>query len=361
MTFSTPIDTNDLNDLPDNTDLIEDLNQKDKITTVLPRFLGNNDTGRFVTAFFVFKGTSVFLYTRQRTSNGESSLEKQTRASLTNHPTILGDTWNQTILIEDEDIETVERLKQRVEYDTYWLSFGHEPAIPFDEYKHDPFGAQITGLPECDHTEAQDPVKAPNLDLTITLCKDCNLPLMVASPSEVFEVQEVLRPEYVGIPSEGNPVKGKRVNPDDPLSNAEVSLHVLSRFAHVEQSHLDIYARNDDYGYLITLDNSIAGYALWNEFGDHVALQQVYIFPEFRGADLGEILVNAWSDQLDIDHYYAIGPNEAGLTTLEKAGHIDDGTATPATILSCRDTLDSSAVNASFADRVRRGDNPFQS
>lgn len=359
MAFSVPIDTNDLDALPDNTALIENLVQKDGITTVLPRFIGTEDTGRFVTAFFIFQDKNVVLYARERDDN-TSSLEKQTTVTLTKSPTVLGDLWNQTILIEDQDIDTIEHLKQRAEYYIAWLSQGRDPAISFSEYKHDPFQADLTGLPDCDHTETQDPVQAPNLNLTVTLCEDCNIPIIVVTDEGAFEAQDVIRSDYIGIPSDGNTVKGKSTTPSDPLTNAEVALHVLSRFASVEQSYLDIYSRNGDYGYLITIDNAIAGYALWTEFENHVALQQIYLLPQFRGSSIGEILVNAWYDQLDADHYYAISPNEAGLTTLEKTGHLEDGTATPATVLACRDTLERTAINANYVDHIRRGDGPLQ-
>lgn len=114
MGISLPISTEDLDTLPDNTDLIENLATKNEITTVLPRFTETEDTGRFVTAFFVFPGTTVTLYTRENHSNTESSLEKQTTVQLTNSPTIVGELWNQTLIIEIPDIETIEHLKQRV-------------------------------------------------------------------------------------------------------------------------------------------------------------------------------------------------------------------------------------------------------
>lgn len=363
MTFSVPIETlDDIEALPDNTNTIESLTNKDQITTVLPRFIGTESTGRFVTAFFIFHGDdaqTVTLYTRQRT-NSESTFEKQTTASLTKTPTFIGDTWNQTILIETPDIDTIERLKQRAHYDTVWLATSHDPDITFDEFHSYPFNSIPAGLPDCDHTKTTDPAQTPNLDITVTLCQNCGIPLVVATPNGGLEAHNTLDTEYIGIPTdEDTPVRAKQTTPTDPLTNAEVTLHVLSRYANVEQSHFDIYARNDHYGYLITLHNSVAGYALWNEFNDHIALQQIYIFPEFRGAHLGEILVDAWYDHIDADHYYAIGPNDVGQHTLSQAGHLDGGTAAPATILSCSDTLDAGAVNASYTDAVRRGNDPL--
>jgi hypothetical protein len=365
MSFSVPITTDDLDTLPDNTTLIENLAANDKITTVVPRFLGTEDTGRFVTAFFTFhgtNGTNVTLYTRTHNTDSESSLEKQTTINLTNEPIILGDLWNQTILIEAPDIESIEHLKQRAEYDTYWLSLGHDPGLSFNEYKREPFPSTPTGLPDCDHTKAEDPVKTPNLDMTVTMCDDCGIPLAVATDNGGLEAHNTISAEFAGIPvDDDHPVRSTTTTPTGPLTNAEITLHVLSRYANVEQSHFDIYARNDRHGYLITLGSAVAGYALWNTFDDYPALQQIYIFPEFRGSHLGEILVRSWFDQLDAEHYYAIGPNDAGTATLSSLGHFDDDCATPATILSCSDTLDAGAVNASYTDRVRRGKDPLQS
>lgn len=364
MTFTVPVTPDNLEELPDNTELIESLNERDDITTVLPRFYGTEDTGRFVVAFFIFHGINgqrVTLYTRRR-SNGESGPEKRTTITLENPPTITGDLWNQTILLKNEDITPIEHLKQRVEYDCYWLASGHEPAITFDEYSRDPFAFSPNGLPECDHTKADDPAKTPSLDITITLCEECGIPILVTTDDGWIEAHNVLQPEFIGVPAgdENNPVRGTAVTPTGPVTNDEITLHVLSRYANGEQSHFDIYARNTR-GYLITLYDNVAGYATWNEFETHIALQQIYIFPEFRGGHLGEILVRSWFEQVDADYYYAIGPNDAGKATLSALGHLDDGTATTATILSCKDTLSPDEVNASYADQVRRGNDPLDS
>lgn len=358
MSISPPIDTTDLDTLPDNTDLIENLNNKNEITTVLPRFLGTNDTGRFVTSFFIFQDKKITLYTRQRPHDGKSKLEKRESKPLSKAPTIIGDLWNQTIIIETPDINTVEHLKQRSEYDSYWLT-GYEPDIPFDEYKDDPFDTTPTGLPDCNHTETTDPVKTPNLELVVTLCDHCGIPLFLANDNGVVEARETLSPEYVGIPTDDSPAKSTTTTPHGTLSNKEITLHVLSRFANVEQPHFDIYARTNDHGFLLTIENSVAGYALWNEFEGHVALQQIYLLPPFRGTNLGELLVQAWYDDIDADQYYAIAPNDTGTATLENLGHIDNNIATPATILSSRDTLNAGAVNASRTDQTRRGNDPL--
>lgn len=212
MSISPPIDTYNLDTLPDNTELIETLNDKNKITTVLPRFLGTNDTGRFVTSFFVFQNKKITLYTRQRTQDGKSKLKKQASKTLSKTPTIIGDTWNQTIIIETPDINTVEHLKQRSEYDSYWLT-GYEPDIPFNEYKQDPFDTTPTGLPDCEHTETTDPVKTPNLDFVVTLCDHCGIPLFLANDNGVVEARETLSPEYIGIPTDDGPAKNTTTTP----------------------------------------------------------------------------------------------------------------------------------------------------
>jgi GNAT superfamily N-acetyltransferase len=362
--FTVPISADDLKALPDHTSLIKDLADKPNIVTVLPRFVGTGDTGRFVTAFFIFHGseaTRVTLYTRIRTSDGKSTLEKRDEITLGYEPKIIGDLWDQTIVIKEDDIRPVEHLRQRCEYDTYWLVSGYDPGITYEEYKREPFPTNTKGLPDCDHTKADDPVKTPNLDLVVTPCGDCGIPLLTTTGPDPIEAWTTLTADYLGLPTTGDPpVHGKRTTPAGPLTNAEVTLHVLSRFANVEQSHFEIYARNDRYGYLVAIGDAIIGYALWNTFEGTVALQQIYVFPEFRGDNLAELLVDVWFDQLDADHYYAIGPNDAGLTTLSQAGHLDDGTATPATILSCRDSINPGEVNASYTDQIRRGDDPLE-
>jgi len=364
MSFTVPVTPDNLDELPDNTSLIEKLAAKPNITTVLPRFYGIQDTGRFVTAFFVFHGDNgrkVTLYTRRRTSADESKLEKQTTITLTNPPTITGNIWNQTILIKNEDINAIERLKQRVEYDCYWLSSGYEPDIAFDEYSRDPFASTPSGLPECDHANVSEPAKMPTLDITVSLCEDCGIPLLLATDNGAIEAHNTLKTDFIGVPAgdEQSPARGTTVTPAEPLTNDEITLHVLSRFANVEQSHFDIYARNNTYGYLLTLYDNVAGYAFWNKFDGYTALQQIYLFPEYRGSGLGELLVRAWYEHLGVDHYFAIGPNTAGTATLENLGHLDDGVATPATILSCKDTLNADQVNANYADQIRRGNDPL--
>lgn len=360
MPFSVPIEVDDVGSLPDNTELIENLSQAESITTVLPRFIGTEETGRFVTSFFVFKSQTLTLYTR-RQADGQSGLGKSNSIELTNSPIVTGDLWNQTVILTGDDVAPVETLNQRSQYETYWLSFGHTPAVSFKEYAHEPFPTDVGGHPDCEHTKPEDPTYAPGLEIPITLCEDCGIPLAVGHNAQVYDARSTLEASFIGIPTDsGSPAKSTTTTPHGAITDKEVALHVLSRFAHAEQSHFGIYSRSERMGYLLIIGDVVAGYVLWNVFGENIALQQIYLLPHYRGEGLGELLVRSWFDSMEADHYFAIGVNKAGSGTIGNLGHFDDGIATPATILSCRDTLDAGEVNANYADQNRRGNDPFE-
>lgn len=362
MSFSIPITNNSLDDLPDNTKTIEELASKAAIETVLPRFINTPAGGRFVSFFFTFSGengTTVTLYVRRRTDDGQSSFEKQANHTLDTPPAIRGSLWEQTIVIERDDVIPIEHLRQRAQYTSIWLHTGSDPDVAFEEYRHNPFPTELSGLPDCPHQNVDRGIKTPNLDILVAKCSTCECPLAVATEQqatnqEYTPAHEALTAQFIDLPVEEDaPAKGTMTYPKGTLTHTEISLHVLSRYAHVEQSHLEIYARNNRIGYLVTIGSMIIGYALWERIDDLALLQQVYVFPEFRGSGFGQLIVRAWFDELVDERYYAIGANEAGMTTLEQEGHIEDGIAIPATILSCRDTSDPAQINANYADRLR--------
>lgn len=364
MTFTVPISFEDINTLPDNTDLIENLYAKEEITTVVPRFLGDISTGRFVTAFFVFRDTELTVFVRRRDEGKESKFERQNTVTLANSPTKTGNLWNQTIFIEGPDVIAVEKLKQRVQYDTIWLSTGGDPEISFEEYYSEPFNYEPKDeLPDCPHHDLSDFIQVPNLGFYIRLCNDCKSPIALDIDGEPYLAFQTLTSEFLGLPESSDEVsvRGTTTEPTGPITAGEIALHVLTRIAHAELSHFEIYARAGRYGYIITLNESVAGYALWNEFDDHIALQQIYVLPHFRHSSFGKVLVDAWHDELGNPNYYAIGLNNAGAATLEGAGHLGaEGPAQDATILSCRDTTNPADVNASYADAIARGEDPLQ-
>ena len=345
MSIRPPIGPDNLESLPDDTGFIEGLAGKEDITTVLPRFYGNQGTGRFVAAFFVFRDKKVTLFCRSQPSEGVSGPTKTDTVALVNDPTICEDLWNQTIFIEGEDMYTIESLKQRAEYETIWLTYGEPVQVPFDEFRDDnPFEYRPGGLPECNHTESASPLQEPNTNIVVVPCDDCDIPLYVVSEIGAKQNSDLFRGEFLGVSSEDETLVTVSTRPEGETSSAEIVLHMLTRFAHAEQQHMDFYNRNERLGMVFVHEGIVKGHLIWTEHNDVVALQQIYVFPQFRGAGLAAEFIEAWFEQAECNWFFAIEPNPAARRVHEKLGHFDDGTARPATVVSCRDTLDPNAV-----------------
>lgn len=354
MSFSVPISVDDVGTLPDNTALIENLATEETVTTVLPRFLGTGEEGRFVSAFFVFHADRVTLYCRLYQSEGESSLTKTDSISLTTEPTVIGDLWDQTIFIEDADMQAIDLLKQRSEYETWWLSFGQHPEEPFEALRDDdPFEFVPNGLPECSHESVSRGRQVPNLDIVVVPCAECGIPLHVATDEGLQTNYTLLREEFLDVDSTGGEFVGIPVLPEGKVSNAELTLHLLTRFANVEQEHLDLYTRHGRLGMAFVHEEVAKGYVLWDEYNEIVALQQIYVLPQYRREGWAERFVEHWFEQVDCESYFAVEPNPAARAVHESIDHLSDGTARPATVLSCRDTLDLAEISSGYADKMQ--------
>jgi len=351
MPIAPPIQGSDLETLPDDTELVEDLASRSDVETVLPKFVGDGDRGRFVAAFFVVKGERMVAYARRR--DGDAVDFEQVAEGDVGEPVAwVGTVWNQTLLFADEDVDTVVRLRERAEYETHWLFDGSDPEASFESYRRDPLGHEPTGFEDCDHAPSGDSERAPNLGIDVSSCVDCNSPLFVMHDGDGTESREVLTSLHLG-ESFGNDgtIRGFRVVPDGDVSATEEALFVLSQMANNENPSLPRYARGGKHALLFLVGDQVVGYATWQHVGPHVTLDGLYVLPDFRGdGGLAETVVGAFFDEVEHQEYFVETPNDAAKRALSRAGHLETGVATPVATLACRDTTDASDPGAIYTD-----------
>lgn len=358
MSVSPPVSIEDLPALPDDTSEIEQVAARDDVWTVLPRSFGDADAGRFVNGYFTVSGLEISIFARTQDDGVTGDFSFIESAELDQRPVKVGELWNQSLIFEDPDGVTVEWLRERLNYETCWLSTGEAPAEPFHEWAEEPYSHEAAGMPECDHTALTSPFKPPKLDIRVICCEACEMPIAFEmDDGEIVKYDEIVSTDFIGLPSprSNDHTRGVAVSPHGELTNPEVTLHFLSRVAMLETGSLDLYVRDEQNGYLLCFGNAVVGYAMWSEVGDYVALQQRYILPPFRGNRLGTVLLEAWYDYIDAETYYTIRSNEVARRSLRAAGHLDAGIAKPGTMLGSGDSVDPADFSPGYVDRLRRG------
>jgi|GEM_PF-1231253 hypothetical protein len=350
MAISPPIQGSDLESLPDDTELVEDLAAKPDVQTVVPYFIGEAEVGRFVTAFFVVKGETMALYARRRDGDAVDFEQIETR-DVGEPIAWVGSLWDQTLSFAGEDVATVVDLRERAGYETHWLFAGSDPSESFEAYRRDPLGHEPTGFEDCEHAPSGDQVPAPNLGISVSYCEDCETPLFVTGDGDGNRSMEVLNSMHLGESFGDDGIRGFRVVPEGDVSGKEEALYVLSRLANNENPSLQAYARGARQALVFLVGDQIVGHAMWDQVGEDVHLKSIYVLPEYRGeGGLAETVVNAFYDEVDADAYFVETPNEACKRALARAGHLDTGVATPVATLSCRDSTDASAPGAIYSD-----------
>jgi hypothetical protein len=358
MGISPPIQGQDLETLPDDTAFVADLADKDAIERVFPYFLGDGDTGRFVTSFVAFTSNDATLYARRRT-NDTVDFEQITTATVDDPVDSTGSLWNQAAVFAGDDLDTVVELRERAAYETTWLFAGDDPRVDFERYQFDPTTHEPTGFEDCDHVPDGDSVRVPNLGIPVSTCTDCDTPLFLPESGNGKQTMEVLNALNLDESFGDRVIRGFRVDPTGDVTGLEEATHVLSRMANNENPSLPHYARGGMNALVFLVGDQIVGYAGWQTFDDVVVLRSLYLLPEFRGdGGLGETLVEGFFDELLVDEYYVETPNQAARDALARAGHLDTGIATPVATLACRDTTDASEPNAIYADPRPRAYNP---
>ncbi|WP_227130910.1 GNAT family N-acetyltransferase [Halorubellus salinus] len=361
MPIAPPIQGSDLETLPDDTDLVEDLASRPDVETVLPKFVGDEQTGRFVTAFFVVKGERMVVYARRRDGN-EVDFEQVDAGTVGEPLDWVGTVWNQTLRFADDDAETIVRLRERAAYDTHWLFAGHDPEESFESYRVDPLGHEPTGFAECEHAPSGDSQPAPNLGIDVSSCTECNAPLFVMHDGDGTRSMEVLNAVHLG-EAYGNDgtIRGFRIVPDGPVSPKEEAVYVLSQMANNENPSLERYARAGKHALVFLVGDQVVGYASWQHVGSDVTLDGIYLLPEYRGdGGLAETVVQAFYDEIEADEYFVETPNDAARSAIARAGHLDTGVATPVASLACRDTTDATDPGAIYADPRPRPYHPVR-
>lgn len=360
MSISPPIQGSDLSTLPDDTAFVEDLAAKDHVDAVLPKFVGDGDTGRFVTAFFVLHDDTLTLYARRR--EGDSvDFEKITAAPVGKPVARAGALWNQTLSFDDDDVDAVVDLRERAAYETYWLFAGNDLTESFESYRLDPTTAPAPGFADCDHVPADEPEPVPNLGIQISSCAECDAPLFLTGDGAGTRTMAVLNAVHIDEAFGDSQIRGFRTVPDGEVSGREEALHVLSRLANNENPSLDRYARAGREALIFLVGDQICAYATWEHVDDRVLLRAIYVLPEYRGeGGLAETVVNAFYDEIDTDDYLVETPNEPGRRALARAGHLDTGVATPVATLATRDTTDAGDPGAIYSDPRPREFHPVR-
>ncbi|NHN40398.1 GNAT family N-acetyltransferase [Halorubellus sp. JP-L1] len=360
MPISPPIQGSDLETLPDDTDLVEELASRPDVETVLPKFVGDADTGRFVTSFFVVKGETMTVYARRR--DGDTVDFEQVASGEVCEPVgWVGTVWNQTLQFAGDDVATVVDLRERAAYESHWLFAGRDPEESFEDYRLDPLAHEPTGFVECEHTPSGENDPVPNLGIDVSSCSQCDAPLFVMGGGEGTRSMEVLNAVHIGEAFGDDVIRGFRVVPDGPVSPKEEALYVLSHMANNENPSLPRYARGGKQALIFLVGDQIVGYATWQHTGPHVTLDGIYVLPDYRGeGGLAETVVQGFYDEVENDEYFVETPNEACERALARAGHLDTGVATPVATLACRDTTDASEPGAIYNDPRPRQFNPVQ-
>lgn len=352
-----PITTEDLSNLPDNTELIELILDSDEVWTVVPRFIGTGETGRFVTGYFKISDNTISIHARRSQNGIPGELEFIEDAELDERPVKVGEIWDQTLFFEEPDAETLEWLREAINYEMTWMSKGEDPKESFIDWADEPFSHKADGLPECAHSNLTSHFKPPNLDIGLVCCNDCEIPLAVKTgEGSIYTYEDIGSTDFLGLPEpeSNHQIRIVPVERNNGVSNSEIVLHFMLRLAMIETDFLDLYARGEQNGMLICMGNATVGYAMWSEVGDYIALQQRYIHSAFRRKGLGTILLKAWYDYVDVDWYYTIRSNVAARRSLKSAGHLQDNIARPATMLGSRDSLDPANSSPGFVDRMTR-------
>jgi hypothetical protein len=358
MSISPPIQAAGLEPLPDDTDLVEDLAAKSAVDRVFPFFLGDETSGRFVTAFLVFSDDEVTLYARRR--DGESVTFEQIESREIGEPEgWVGTTWDQAQFYTGDDLDAVVDLKERAAYETTWLFDGDDPVESFAEYRFDPTTHEPTGFEECEHVPTGDNERTPNLDVPVSACETCDAPLFLPETGHGKRAIEVLRAMHLDKNFNDSVIRGFRVDDEGPVSPLEEATLVLSWMATTEHPGIPLYARGGMEALVFLVGDQIVAYAGWQRFGSNVLLRALYVLPEYRGeGGLAETVVEGFYDEFTEDSYFVETPNDAAERALARAGHLETGVATPVATLSCRDTTDPSAENAIYDDARPRAFNP---
>ncbi|WP_323676925.1 hypothetical protein [Halorubellus sp. PRR65] len=361
MPIAPPIQGSDIETLPDDTELVEDLASRPDVETVLPKFVGDERTGRFVTSFFVVKGERMVAYARRRDGD-EVDFEQVATGEVDEPVDWVGTVWDQTLHFGDDDAETVVRLRERAAYETHWLFDGHDPQDSFESYRLDPLGHEPTGFTECDHAPSGDSTPAPNLGFNVSSCAECNAPLFVMHDGDGTRSMEILNAIHLGEAfGDDGTIRGFRVVPDGPVSPKEEALFVLSQMANNENPSMERYARAGKQALIFLVGDQIVGYASWQHVGPNVTLDGIYLLPEYRGdGGLAETVVQAFYDEIEADEYLVETPNDAARRAIARAGHLDTGVATPVATLACRDTTDASDAGAIYVDPRPRPYDPVR-
>jgi len=344
---SPPITPEDLDDLPDHTQQLEELDSRPEVDGILPRHLGNSDLGRFVPGFTLVSGRTVQFHCLDD-SGGKFSFQKKYEFKAEADVEVWESLWTGKIAFNWPDHSKALAIRG---YEIAYISrFSLGRPVPEIEDMEAWAEEHLTitdspELPDCTHTRGPHE-QVSRLPLRVSSCEDCGMPMHVEYQENTVGVWESFLKEpwwefteSTVLNSDGFELVVKPA--DSPTTLTDVAIHLLSRAGHAEYEPFDHFL--GDYNAVgILYEEDFVGYLLWNTVSSRVVLQTIYVRPAYRGQGLAsQVLENWYSEVCPTETYYASEPNDGGFSVLNSVGHTgSDGPATPVRVHSAGDEVE---------------------
>lgn len=370
------IDPNNLENYPDHTAELENLESKDVVDFVVPNHIGTEEQGRVCLSFFLVAGETAKAFALNG-DQGSYSFEPVYEFTCENEVDSYGEIWNRHALFRWEDRIEAERAKKTANLYARRFTLGEK--IPEDEIQElveeGMWSEERRQPPECvcdQHSTRQKEVSS--LNLTVDVCANCERPYrLILDEGSASLYRSALELDWVEgtfgsgtSPIEKDDLRFYKVDHNEEPKAIDATLHGLTRESHIEFHNFGYYRGVEETGLLVG-DPSIGkhgvvvGYLLWNQPGDisRPCLQQVYTRPSHRGNGYGQAVLDLWLDEIvDEDRYYAIDVSETGMEFLRRTEQITenhDCPAIPVEVWSSWDTDGGKEVGeTAAAEELRR-------
>ena len=363
--MSPVITPEDLPRLPDHTEVLETILNSDAVDALLPQYMGNANTGRFVVGFFLIANSTVRTYVLKKTAQRKNPFDTIYEFTAAYDIDTFGEFWENTVVFSWDDRVEAHRSAKILE--GYAARFTLDNYLTEEEIKNYADETVATNhyqeLPQCDCRVIDEWETIQPLHLNIADCSNCFRPLCIEFNQECLDFTECLDIDWID-PDQRTIIDGSNdeyyitVSSESKPTQADVTLHALTRLSHREFDNFDFYTGREFNGLLYVHDGRVKGHLLWNTIGKRVFLQQVYVLPGARQTGNGAALVNTWfTECCPANHYYASTPNKAGLRTLKHIGHVTDdhnGPAIPAYAMTTSSSMDADETSPASASDYRR-------
>lgn len=344
---SLPITPEDLDDLPDHTQQLEELDSRPEVDGILPRHLGDSKHGRFVPGFTLISGRTVQFHCLDDV-NGRFTFEKRYEFEAKEDVEVWDSLWTGKVMFKWPDHSKALALRG---YELSYISrfsIGR-PVADIDNMeewaKENLTITDSPEVPDCSHSKGPHE-RVSQLPLRVASCEHCGMPIHVEYEKNTVGVwMSFLREPWWEFTEstvlEAGEIELVVKETGTPTTLTDVAIHLLSREGHVEYEPFDHYL--GDYNAVgLLYEDVFIGYLLWNRICGRVVLQTIYVRPEYRGQGLASQLLEEWYRQVCPSNvYYASEPNDGGFSVLESAGHIgSNNPAIPVRVHSTGDKME---------------------